>query len=48
MNMINRNRIRDYLERIEENIDNALNELDPDDFDMLMEDVKDYIKQFDD
>lgn len=45
--MINRNRIRDYLERIEENIDNALNELDPDDFDMLMEDVKDYIKQFD-
>ena len=46
--MINRNRIRDYLERIEENIDNALNELDPDDFDMLMEDVKDYIKQFDD
>lgn len=46
--MINRNRIKDYLERIEEDIDNALNELDPDDFDMLMEDVKDYIKQFDD
>jgi len=48
MNMINRNRIKDYLERIEESIDNALNELDPDDFDMLMEDVKEYIKQFDD